>query len=284
MSDPWLPPELERKVFELTAVAYPETFSTLLFVCRRVKEWLDQARFHELCITFKGPIYDEESLRLLASKEPAFLQAHVKALKVGCTGDHGPLNDWKLVLASCTQVSKLTLCDKMPFEWASPTIREVKKSAIFSMAEFFITEFPDIQFLTLDSRMSSAFGKKMLSFPNPLNSLTHLCCNLALLGHTWIARTGTQYLPSLTHILSTDSNGYTPDLRAFFESAPQLVLLAIVARPGTVFVHHPKLVVICLKKPQEVVQRLISGTSRWSESDLWQRAEKIMEERKRENS
>ncbi|KAH8810437.1 hypothetical protein DL96DRAFT_1760101 [Flagelloscypha sp. PMI_526] len=281
MSYSWLPPELERKVFELAAAAHPETFSVLLLVCRRVKEWLEQARFHELCITFKGRGYDEESLRLLASKEPSFLQAHVKALKVGCTGDHGPLNQWRPILSSCTQVTKLTLCDKVPFNWQPAAVKEAKKSAVRSVAVFFIKVFPDIKFLTLDSRMSIAFGK-MPSFPKSLNSLTHLCCDFQRLGYSWMARTGHQYLPSLTHILSTESNPYAVDLISFLDTVPRLVLFAMVAQPGTLTAYHPKLVVMYLKQPQEVVQRLVSRPSRWSESDLWQRAEKILEERNRE--
>jgi hypothetical protein len=40
MADPVLPLELERKIFETTAEAYPKTAPTLLRVSRRVLIWL----------------------------------------------------------------------------------------------------------------------------------------------------------------------------------------------------------------------------------------------------
>lgn len=41
-SDPMLPPELERHIFEYAAFLYPETMPHLMLVAHRVKIWFDR--------------------------------------------------------------------------------------------------------------------------------------------------------------------------------------------------------------------------------------------------
>ncbi|KAH8800116.1 hypothetical protein DL96DRAFT_1687683 [Flagelloscypha sp. PMI_526] len=279
--DPHLPRELERKIFELIVVVHPETSSNLALVCRRFTEWLEHVRFHTLRITLRDGVNPNDPPRFLTLKEPSFLQAHVKEIKVVWWGGYGPSNEWIPVLASCTQVAKLTLhANWIPYKWYRPADNTRKEDKILSAAGFFIKTFVNIRSLTLDLRMSLAFGQELRARPISFNLLTRLCCSLTILGDAWKGWLGYRYLPSLTHILSIDAEHRPAVLHNFLDHVPRLVLLAIVARPRTVTLHHPKLVIMCLKKPHEIVEGIKSGISQWSEHDLWQRAEKVMKERK----
>ncbi|KAH8810430.1 hypothetical protein DL96DRAFT_540338 [Flagelloscypha sp. PMI_526] len=281
MYDVHLPLELEWEIFVLAMAAHPKTFSNLTLVCRRFNECLEPYRFHTLRITLRDRVNPNYPPRFLLLKAPSFLHAHVKEIKVVWRGSYGPSNEWISVLASCTQVAKLTLhANWVPYNYYPPAGHTRKEDRILSTAGVFIRTFVNIQSLTLDLRMSFAFGQELLARPISLNLLTHLCCSLMKLRDAWKGWLGYHCLPSLTHILSTDGDHHSEVLHNFLDHVPRLVLLAIVSRPRTVTFHHPKLVIMCLKKPHEIVQGLKSGISQWIENGLWQHAGRVLEERK----
>ncbi|KAH8810432.1 hypothetical protein DL96DRAFT_540369 [Flagelloscypha sp. PMI_526] len=178
MTDPHLPPELERKIFELTVAVHPKTSSNLALVCWRFTEWLGYVRFHTLRITLRDRVNPNDPPRFLILKEPSFLHAHVKEIKVVWWGSYGPTNEWISVLASCTQVAKLILhANWVPYKWYRPADNTRKEDKILSAAGFFIRTFVNIRSLTLDLRMSFAFGQELRARPISFNLLTRLCCS-----------------------------------------------------------------------------------------------------------
>ncbi|KAJ7607237.1 hypothetical protein FB45DRAFT_929345 [Roridomyces roridus] len=59
--DPYFPPELEREIFETSAVLYPETIPSLLLVAHRVLTWIEPFLYRVISV--------------IGHEEPAFLPA-----------------------------------------------------------------------------------------------------------------------------------------------------------------------------------------------------------------
>ncbi|KAJ7059537.1 hypothetical protein C8F01DRAFT_1370446 [Mycena amicta] len=97
--DPRLPPELERKIFEITARVHPEMRHRLLFVARRVLIWIEPTLYRTLVFT------PHHRLSQLPAKSSEFFAKTTRRLTVGTTAS----DDAARVLELCTGVTHLAL-------------------------------------------------------------------------------------------------------------------------------------------------------------------------------
>ncbi|KAJ7036785.1 hypothetical protein C8F04DRAFT_465493 [Mycena alexandri] len=77
MDDPTFPPELEREIFEITALIHPGTIPSLLRVARRVLIWSEPLLFRVVRIDATA---HRELLPALLTKSPEFVQTAVRHL------------------------------------------------------------------------------------------------------------------------------------------------------------------------------------------------------------
>ncbi|KAJ7432002.1 hypothetical protein FB451DRAFT_1420952 [Mycena latifolia] len=85
-SDNIFPPELERSIFEITALSHPESIPTLLLVALRVKIWIEQLIYRVLTIYAPGRKaalkfhHSLSALHSLMQSTPSFFAAHVRSV------------------------------------------------------------------------------------------------------------------------------------------------------------------------------------------------------------
>jgi len=110
---PYLPPELERQIFELCAFSRPVTIPELMLVAWRVKEWVEPLLYRTIIISpsnstrhpIEGyPIFTTQTLlALLLSKPASFFHDSVRHLLL-----HAVEDDFvKFILSVCTGVENL---------------------------------------------------------------------------------------------------------------------------------------------------------------------------------
>ena len=198
-----LPPELERRIFEICARNNRKTCSTLVLVARRVRDWyvvtstLRQSRYSNHCscridpIRYETIICDDSGFKFesfianIDCKSPEFYARHVKNLWI-VAGDNP--NAFERVLTLCSGVENLVLF---------PTRRGIN--------------YPFIPFLeraTAGShlrRLTCRLEYLFLPWSNDQNfqhtcfaNLTHL--HLYDEAEQWVKYVGFENLRSLTHL------------------------------------------------------------------------------------
>ncbi|KAJ7662164.1 hypothetical protein DFH06DRAFT_1471732 [Mycena polygramma] len=130
MSEPRLPVELERNIFELAARAHSKSIPKLLLVAQRVKIWLEPILYS--VVVFSHPIPGHLSFgptHFSSAIQSQAISGYVKHLFIPY--DKVLAIDLELVLASCTAVENLVLpslqipegTDLLPFVSAMPLRR-----------------------------------------------------------------------------------------------------------------------------------------------------------------
>ncbi|KAJ6529792.1 hypothetical protein B0H19DRAFT_1384894 [Mycena capillaripes] len=99
---PCLPPELEREIFETSALMHPRDIPTLLRVARRVLIWIEPLLYRVIRLS----TFTVDFMSLLQSKPAVFLQTAVRHLCLDSSSDAGQA---KLILELCTGVVDLAL-------------------------------------------------------------------------------------------------------------------------------------------------------------------------------
>ncbi|KAJ7478694.1 hypothetical protein B0H11DRAFT_1281584 [Mycena galericulata] len=177
---PKIPPELERYIFELCALADRSGIPSLLRVAHRVHVWIEPLLYHALVLDYSQPC----RLTPADSRDAAFLASHVKHLNLT-----GPMPHDQLcaLLAACTGTTNLAL-------WVPTPLPDL---------------LPFLQALTL-TRLSAdtthLFGGPLrVNFAHPaLRALTHLDI-LAAGFDDWRLSAGLATgLPHLTHLAFRD--------------------------------------------------------------------------------
>ncbi|KAJ7171444.1 hypothetical protein C8R46DRAFT_1088404 [Mycena filopes] len=100
LPEPVLPPELERLIFETTALLHPKAIPHLLRVARRVLIWIEPLLYR--VITLLKPYRPE--IRALLQKTPEFCSLAVRHLIVLDTGE-----DVLRLLDTCKGITSLTI-------------------------------------------------------------------------------------------------------------------------------------------------------------------------------
>ncbi|KAJ7191740.1 hypothetical protein GGX14DRAFT_597237 [Mycena pura] len=101
---PHLPPELELAIFKLTARFYPEMIHTLILVSKRVCTWIEPLLYK--VVKDKRTRSESRVLRMMASKPPEYLQAHVRHLSL-CNSFE--CRDLSRILWTCTEIESLAI-------------------------------------------------------------------------------------------------------------------------------------------------------------------------------
>ncbi|KAJ7488967.1 hypothetical protein FB451DRAFT_1552896 [Mycena latifolia] len=110
---PFLPPELEREIFEIAADLYPETIHTpsLLLVAKRVHEWMSRIRYHTVTSVEYAPACPFRILRnaIHSNSKPAdFFHDRVRHLFVETAMD---ADEMPRILDGCSGIQTLALAN-----------------------------------------------------------------------------------------------------------------------------------------------------------------------------
>ncbi|KAH8818662.1 hypothetical protein DL96DRAFT_1820091 [Flagelloscypha sp. PMI_526] len=76
--DPFLPPELEHRVFTLCASNDRQSIPVLLLVCHRVKDWIEPHLFRTIIFKSKGQGSFSRIISSIVAKSPEFRAQHVR--------------------------------------------------------------------------------------------------------------------------------------------------------------------------------------------------------------
>ncbi|KAJ7059114.1 hypothetical protein C8F01DRAFT_1301401 [Mycena amicta] len=109
---PVLPPDLEREIFELVALAMPQMLPSLLHVAHRVHLWTEPLLWRTIQITPRHPANITAFLDVARHKSAAFLAQHVKRVIVQyprLTPRKTELNVILHLLRSCTGIQRLAV-------------------------------------------------------------------------------------------------------------------------------------------------------------------------------
>ncbi|KAF7367989.1 hypothetical protein MSAN_00864600 [Mycena sanguinolenta] len=183
LDDPKLPPELERKIFEIAALAQPAWIPSLMLVARRVKFWVEPLLYRVISLRDSAdelrdlglPIFTADALE---QRSQDFFR-HVRHLFLDDTDlDETMLESW---LLACSGVTNL-------YAWVDYT------------PELFLSirGFTNIQYLAVDVRalcgtaipfplFLTVTHLELLDFTNESESVDCVCRNILL-------------IPRLTHI------------------------------------------------------------------------------------
>ncbi|KAJ7096939.1 hypothetical protein C8R44DRAFT_748718 [Mycena epipterygia] len=108
-----LPPELERVVFEISALSHPKSILNLLRVARRVKHWVEPLLYRTLVIqrtaesTDLFPSCNPETFIQIARRHPApFLRDTVRNLLVWMPSTE----EAYAIVSACSRVENLYIC------------------------------------------------------------------------------------------------------------------------------------------------------------------------------
>ncbi|KAF7362948.1 hypothetical protein MVEN_00646100 [Mycena venus] len=113
--DPMLPPELEHRIFEIAAIAHPDSIPSLMLVACRVKDWVEPLLYRTILLSSEGrelspslgpPNLTDDMLQgLIKERSPTFF-FHIKNLFIDYTVDSSTV---ECCLAACTGVTNLFL-------------------------------------------------------------------------------------------------------------------------------------------------------------------------------
>ncbi|KAJ7758114.1 hypothetical protein DFH07DRAFT_1024908 [Mycena maculata] len=105
------PPELEREIFETTAILHPQTMPTLLPVAHRVLIWIEPL-LYRFIILARGSI-DEVVRRAMRVKPASFLEASIRHI---CISSSSRFSKEELcaLLRLCTKLVSLTTSQAVP--------------------------------------------------------------------------------------------------------------------------------------------------------------------------
>ncbi|KAK7038503.1 hypothetical protein R3P38DRAFT_2906271, partial [Favolaschia claudopus] len=257
MTQPSFPPELEREIFETTAVRDPNCIPTLLLVCRRAKIWIHPLLYRVLSLSSPeaegGPTF-----LAFNSQSPTFLRnvvRHISLFEVS-------IRSCEDLLKKCTGTIDLSLDMELDPEFLiSLNMTRLQRLAI--------------------TAPSSAVPINW----NWASSLTHLDVfqGSGFAGLTsWDKWRGIASLPSLTHLAVSPVIADVVLPRAI-EELPHLRLLVVTNYPwgrdegisfaeNKITVRDLRIVVIVLETRYEEDWK----KGAWGGDDFWVRAERFV--------
>ncbi|KAJ7150507.1 hypothetical protein C8R43DRAFT_1127986 [Mycena crocata] len=246
---PRLPPELERYIFELSALAYRSSIPTYLLVAHRVHVWIEPLLYNTLILASSN----KRRPTPVDSREPAFLASHVRHLNVNRALPHDQL---RALLTACTNTCDLALWVPIPLPNLLPALQAMPLAR-------------------LSADITHLFGNPLrVNFAHPaFGALTHLEV-LAAGFDDWGLYAGLARVPCLSHLAFRDK--FHPRvLRGALAHCPRLRAVGVVwsARRSAVDVPEGKVVdtrlfmVICVDRVEEWETAARGGC------DIWARAE-----------
>ncbi|KAJ7737316.1 hypothetical protein B0H16DRAFT_105665 [Mycena metata] len=231
---PFLPPELERKIFEIAASAGNTTIPPLLRVAKRVKIWLEPLLYRRVLIPSR-PSSGEPflsngdvmiSITALAAAmqrlPPGFLATHVHHLYLEVWAYRNSVYDRNRMFAALAGVTDLMLLNLRNFDGVPSLLEEISRLPLrrlhVRLAELFQSAPPAIG------------GVVRVDFSHPLfRNITHLSV-LSEFKRDWT--TGLSLVPCLTH-LSFPNPAFDSDslLVELFRACKILRVLVVLLDP-----------------------------------------------------
>ncbi|KAF8175660.1 hypothetical protein K438DRAFT_1979556 [Mycena galopus ATCC 62051] len=253
------PPELEREIFETTAMRYPDFIPTLLLVCRQVHMWIEPLLYRVITISN----LTENPSRLLSAVEAKptdFLKRSVRHVSI-----YDPSGPYENLLAKCSGTINLVLDDDLDLN-VLPFVANMC-----------------LQRLSLS--VGSPFSHSDLPF---FASVTHLdFFHGSIHGGPlqWENWAGLVSLPVLTHLALSPTIA-TDILAQVMEGCPRLVMAVVPAyawdRAAAISfardltLTDPRVVVMVVGTDPEVDWKL----GAWGGDDFWIRAAAFLEQKR----
>ncbi|KAH8798503.1 hypothetical protein DL96DRAFT_1639584 [Flagelloscypha sp. PMI_526] len=181
--EPLLPPELEERIFRISALSNPSMILTLLLVASRVNKWIERIRFHSLIFKLEN---FSSTIRLIESKNAEFLAQHVHYCCIDILQELSEtrLKQFQHILMSFIGLKGLALWSYWP-------------GGVIAALPLDLSRFPNLTLLSLCRSKVPASA-----FPAPSSNvgITHITWDLsgACVLEELIHRS---QLPQLTHIL-----------------------------------------------------------------------------------
>ncbi|KAF7373129.1 Tyrosinase central domain-containing protein [Mycena sanguinolenta] len=180
------PPELEREIFEATAILFPAFIPTLLRVCHRVHVWIEPLLYRVLVISKEDGI-NSACLATLIQSKSASLQNGVRHIFIETSYTSSPTetSTYTNLLATCPGCTNLAIDGILDLDYL-PHLDKMRPSNLaFTIGERFLT---------------AALGGP--GFTHPLfGSVTHLdLYSVTSQPITWETCSGLAAIPALTHL------------------------------------------------------------------------------------
>ncbi|KAJ6546766.1 hypothetical protein DFH09DRAFT_1039972 [Mycena vulgaris] len=121
-NQPTFPRELEREIFEITALVHPKMIATLLRVARRVLIWIEPFLYR--VIRVEDSSMGDAFLEATSSKPPSFFRDAVRHVLLDAMAPW-PVDVAKDVLKICTGVVNIALCGKFSTPEILPVLAEM---------------------------------------------------------------------------------------------------------------------------------------------------------------
>ncbi|KAK7038317.1 hypothetical protein R3P38DRAFT_2905605 [Favolaschia claudopus] len=214
--DPALPAELEREIFEISALSSPKYIPNLLLVAHHVKVWTEPFLFRSLSIVSNNNylgaasedairIASQKFVKLLDQKPACFFQDRVRSLVLSGLEDGIVAR----ILSLCTRVSHLALFG-------------------ISTEPAWLSMIAEMPLLEISSSIDGFFTPLGVDFHHPLfNTLSHLDLFEAPASAGWVDVLCS--LPRLTHLsFNSDTSLENVSFREILAKGTSLQVLVLV--------------------------------------------------------
>ncbi|KAJ7723174.1 hypothetical protein B0H16DRAFT_343780 [Mycena metata] len=202
-----LPPELEREIFEETALMHKAAIPNLLLVARRVLVWIEPLLYRVVCVG-RPPLKSAPAI-LTSAKPPVFFHNAVQYLALLGPGTSTSKKDDLRVLELCRGVVSFGAYNK-----------NVSGAVLATLAHM------DLRRLSLC--VSLLFDRRAVDFTHPIfRSLTHLDMFDSVEDGVMELLPFIPTLPALTH-LTLDSSIPRDDALEVLARSPRLQLLLVL--------------------------------------------------------
>ncbi|KAJ7152076.1 hypothetical protein C8R46DRAFT_484144 [Mycena filopes] len=173
--EPAFPPELEREIFETTAVLHPGAITALLRVARRVLAWIEPLLYRVICVEDKS--YSTLLVHALLQKPPEFIQMAVRHLLL--FRSRHPRAEVERLLGLCTGAVDLALGGLVVSPVDTEVLRRMRLQHLHlkfqDLRPFDLTHalFTTVTHLSIARMSGGHFIQHCTLFPE-LPALTHL--------------------------------------------------------------------------------------------------------------
>ncbi|KIJ64246.1 hypothetical protein HYDPIDRAFT_112207 [Hydnomerulius pinastri MD-312] len=261
---PFLPPELEREIFLLTARSYRGVSTRLMLVASRVKVWIET--FVYKTVVLRGPGHAFRFMYVLANRSPEFAKTHVKAL---CIRPQIPHSLIIQLLTVCSGLESLALW--VPSQSETPT----ELVSLLSSLPLALLS------LNLTAIISPSHPKPVLQNHPVFENLTHL----DVVNHwaLWTSSLGIERLPHVTHMAFRfwSRGSVNAALSLILRESPALQVLILLADFVVIPGARRYLEKEGIEDSRVVIMKHLRDADEWETMEretegMWHRAERIV--------